>query len=177
MWAARSSDCSCPFRVPGRLVLPSMDSELIEMEVLGVARITKRTLVGVLAIILTFAIVQTIASERVEVVELTTTDEGGKESTTRLWIVDHDGVEYLRAGADNAGWLLRLEERAEIRVRRGERVFEYEAVPRPGKRRLVNDLMLEKYTWGDSFFATFFGGRDGSVPVELHPISGRVETD
>ena len=67
------------------------------------ARITKRTLVGVLAIILTFAIVQTIASERVEVVELTTTDEGGKDSTTRLWIVDHDGVEYLRAGADNAG--------------------------------------------------------------------------
>jgi hypothetical protein len=154
-----------------------MDSELTGMGVLGVAKITKRILMGVAAIILTFAIVQTIASERVEVVELTTTDEGGQASTTRLWIVDLDGVEYLRAGADNTGWLLRLEESAEIRVRRGERVFEYEAVPRPGKRQLVNDLMLEKYTWGDSFFATFFGSRDGSVPVELRPIAGRVETD
>ena len=132
--------------------------------------IVKRTFVGVLAMILAFAIVQTIASERVEVVELTTTDEGGRESTTRLWIVDHDGVEYLRAGADNAGWFARLEERPEIRVRRGERVSEYEAVPRPEKRQIVNDLMLEKYTWGDSFFATVFGGRDVSVPVELHPI-------
>jgi len=154
-----------------------MDGELTEMEVLGVATIAKRTLVGVLTIILAFAIVQTIASERVEVVELTTTDEGGKESTTRLWIVDHDGVQYLRAGADNAGWFARLEDSPEIRVKRGERVFDYEAVPRPEKRQLVNDLMLEKYTWGDSFFATFFGSRDGSVPVELHPIVDRVETD
>ncbi len=154
-----------------------MDSEVTGMEVLGVTTIARRTFVGVLTIVLAFAIVQTVASERVEVVELTTRDEGGKESTTRLWIVDHDGVEYLRAGADSAGWFARLEERPEIRVRRGERVFDYEAVPRPEKRQLVNDLMLEKYTWGDSFFATVFGSRDSSVPVELHPIGDRVETD
>ena len=142
-----------------------------------VKTITIRVVLGVLAAIVVFGIVQTLAAERVEVVELMTTDESGNESITRLWVVDHEGVEYLRAGAENAQWFTRLEATPEIRLRRGERVIKYRAVPIPEKRQIVNDLMLEKYTWGDSFFATIFGSRDGSVPVELHPIADRVETD
>ena len=41
---------------------------------------------------------------------------------------------------------------------------------RINKREIINQLMKVKYTWGDTFFATVFGGRDGSIPVELHPV-------
>jgi len=31
--------------------------------------------------------------------------------------------------------------------------------------------MQEKYTWGDTFFATLLGSRNGSIPLELHPVN------
>ena len=42
-----------------------------------------------------------------EIVELHTLDDTGKSHTTRLWIVDHEGIPYLRAGMASSGWLLR----------------------------------------------------------------------
>ena len=50
---------------------------------------------------------QIVASERVEVVEVKTLDHKGEVATTRLWIIDHEGKQYLRAGADS-GWYLRM---------------------------------------------------------------------
>ena len=63
--------------------------------------------IGVLFVIilLPVAVIQ-VASERIEVVELHTIDEAGKPVTTRLWVVDDDGFQYLRVGADGAGWFL-----------------------------------------------------------------------
>ena len=49
-----------------------------------------------------------------------------------------------------------------------EFVLPYRAVPAPDKKEIVNRLMHEKYDWGDSFFATFYGSREGAIPVELH---------
>lgn len=42
-----------------------------------------------------FMIVQTLASERVEVVALHTLDAKGETITTRIWVADHDGYQYL----------------------------------------------------------------------------------
>ncbi len=55
---------------------------------------------------------QIVASERVEVVEVKTLDHKGEVATTRLWIIDHEGKQYLRAGADS-GWYLRMKSQSQ----------------------------------------------------------------
>ncbi len=116
-----------------------------------------------------FAIVQTLAAERIEVVELHTVDESGEPVITRLWVMDHEGYQYLRVGADGSGWFSRIQANGEIRVTRGETTKTYRTQTRPDKSEIINELMQEKYTWGDTFFATIFG-RDGSIPIELHEV-------
>lgn len=126
---------------------------------------------SILGLTLAFVIAQTLASERVEVVEVFTMDDGGEELVTRLWVVDHEGYQYLRVGADGSGWFSRLQKKPDIRVGRGDQVLPYRAVPNPEKSEIVNRLMRDKYTWGDAFFATLFGGREGSIPIELHQVT------
>ncbi len=126
---------------------------------------------SILGLTLAFVIAQTLASERVEVVEVFTMDDGGEELVTRLWVVDHEGYQYLRVGADGSGWFSRLQKKPDIRVGRDDKVLPYRAVPNPEKSEIVNRLMRDKYTWGDAFFATLFGGREGSIPIELHQVT------
>jgi hypothetical protein len=126
---------------------------------------------GLLALIVAFAVVQTLASERVEVVEVVTVDEEGEAVVTRLWIVDHEGRGYLRVGGGSTGWFRRLSANPSIEVERAGLAASYRAVPEVEKREVINRLMQEKYTWGDTFFATVFGSRDGSIPIALHPVS------
>ena len=120
-----------------------------------------------------FGIVQTAASERVEVVELHTLDGSGEMETTRLWVMDHDGYQYLRVGGDGSGWYSRIRANDTVQVTRNDETKTYTTVDRPDKSELINKLMSEKYTWGDDFFATMFGGREGSIPVELHEVMGQ----
>ena len=125
------------------------------------------TLVG---ISLLFMIVQTLASERVEVVQLHTLDDTGEVVTTRLWVMDHEGYQYLRVGADGSGWYSRIQAHDKIELTRDDSTKTYTTKNRPDKSQLINELMQEKYTWGDTFFATLFGSRDGSIPIELHEV-------
>ena len=106
-----------------------------------------------------------------EVVELFTIDDEGEEVVTRLWVVDHGGYPYLRVAADGSGWFSRLQKKPDVRLERGDEVLPYRAVPNPAKSEIVNRLMQEKYTWGDRFFATLFGSRDGSIPIELQLVT------
>jgi len=125
------------------------------------------TLLGIAAL---FGIVQTLASERIEVVELHTLDQAGETVTTRLWVMDHDGFQYLRVGGDGSGWFSRIQANDTIKVTRDGDTKTYTSKTRPDKSDLINKLMSEKYTWGDDFFATMFGGREGSIPIELHEV-------
>ena len=126
---------------------------------------------GLLGIAVLFMLVQTLASERVEVVELHTVDEVGAPVTTRLWVMDHEGYQYLRVGADVSGWFTRLQANKTVKLTRGDTTATYETLLRPDKSALINRLIQEKYTWGDNFFAAVFGGREGSIPIELQPLS------
>ncbi len=121
-------------------------------------------------LILLLLLVQTLASERVEVVELYTLDEFGEAQTTRLWVMDDEGYQYLRVGADGSGWFTRIQENGQIEVQRNGSTASYTVLQRPDKSDRINDLMQEKYTWGDTFFATMLGSREGSIPLELHPV-------
>lgn len=115
--------------------------------------------------------IQTLASERVEVVELYTVDESGEEVITRLWIVDDADYQYLRVGADGSGWFTRSQSNGEIQLGRNGETRRYNTVLRQDKSDRINELMQQKYTWGESFFAIVMGGRDGSIPVELHHVN------
>lgn len=125
---------------------------------------------SILALLVLLFILQIVASERVEVVELHTHDEAGEQMTTRLWIVDHEGLQYLRAGGD-PGWYLRAMANETVSLTRGESTTSFKAVPNPGLRAEINDAMQEKYTWGDTLISALVGGREDAIPVELVPVN------
>ncbi len=105
-----------------------------------------------------------------EVVTLETKDAEGKPQQTRLWVVDHEGRAWLRSGAPESGWFLRLEADANVSVTRNGTTAAYRAEPvrDPAVRDRIHALMAEKYTFAERFIAAT---RDGthSVPVRLIP--------
>tara|TARA_B100001029_G_scaffold62753_1_gene50827 strand:- start:451 stop:864 length:414 start_codon:yes stop_codon:yes gene_type:complete len=112
-------------------------------------------------------LVQLFASERIEVVELHTSIETSEEITTRLWVVDDDGYQYLRVGSEGSDWFNRLQATETIDVTRNGRRYGYSWSLRPDKSTEINSLMQHKYGWGDSFIGFLTGGRVGSIPIEL----------
>ena len=122
------------------------------------------------AAVVVFGIVERLASERIEVVELHTYDESGQEITTRLWIVDYNGHPYLRTSDDQSGWFTRLNAQQNIKLTRTDNTQTYETTQAPELRDKINTLMHDKYTWGDSFIGAVFG-RDNAIPVKLAMVA------
>ena len=121
---------------------------------------------GLVGLLSTLGIAQWVASESGEVVILTTRDEAGAGHETRLWVVDHGGAPWLRAGADVQGWYVRLATEPQVEVERsGTKTF-YTALPEPALRERINGLMLVKYGWADQFIGILFG-RDDAIPIRL----------
>lgn len=124
-----------------------------------------------LAIIAVVLASERLAAERVEVIEVHGTDPDGTVVTTRLWVVDHEGSMYVRVGADGSGWYSRMQANPNVEVTRGDQTKAYTAIPDPSKSEVVNQLMQEKYTWGDTYIGNLVGGREGSIPILLDPVS------
>jgi hypothetical protein len=110
------------------------------------------------------------ASERVEVVVLHTHDAAGAAQDTRLWVVDHEGSPWLRAGSVESGWYKRVAADPLIGVTRGGTDVRYRAVPTPDQRAVINELMRAKYGWGDQFIGLMIGGRETAIPMRLEPL-------
>lgn len=125
---------------------------------------------GLVILVLVVVGLERLAAERVEVIEVHAKDTDGSMVTTRLWVVDHEGGMYVRVGADGSGWYSRMQANPEIEMTRGEKTAIYRAIPDPTKSDTINDLMQEKYTWGDTFIGSLVGGREGSIPILLQPI-------
>jgi hypothetical protein len=124
-----------------------------------------------LLIVVAFIAAERLASERIEVVELEAMDESGELVTTRLWIADHDGKQYLRVGADGSGWFSRIQANPAVKVTRGGKTMSVTAIPDPSKSEIINQIMQEKYSWGDTLIGKMVGERTGSIPIELRPAS------
>jgi len=101
-----------------------------------------------------------------EVVTLTTADERGVEYQTSLWVVDHRGQAWLRAGSTDAGWYQRLREDPQVRLERNGEVEKYEAVPVPDQTQRINELMAAKYGWADRIVG-LVGDEKASMAVRL----------
>ena len=108
------------------------------------------------------------------VVTLNVLDREGHSHPTQLWIVEIDGVSYLRAGAPDTRWLARLRERPEVTLdgsRLGDDPTSYCATPiddDPVARALVGEAMGAKYGWADSFWG-WISDRTRSIPIRLGP--------
>ncbi len=124
-------------------------------------------LLGIAAL---FGVLQYVASERVEVVELHTINTEGDEVTTRLWIVDDEGFQYLRVGSTGSGWYTRIQENGEFALTRNGERNRYRAEVNMSKSDRINELMQEKYTWGNTLISILVGGRETSQPIELHRL-------
>ncbi|GAB5500866.1 MAG: hypothetical protein PsegKO_31770 [Pseudohongiellaceae bacterium] len=133
-------------------------------------RIAVALVVMLILLMVGIYILQRLASERVEVVELHTVDAAGEPVTTRLWVVDDGGYQYLRVGGDGSGWFSRLQAMPSVELSRDGQRARYEPVLRPDKSARINELMQAKYSWGDSVIAALVGSRDGSIPIELQPL-------
>jgi hypothetical protein len=130
-------------------------------------RWTLRILGALLAVVLLLFGSQMLASESGEVVVLRTQDVGGVHET-RLWVVEHEGRPWLRAGNADTGWLVRLQAQPEVEVVRGDETLAVRAVPVAEARDRINELMNEKYGLADAYICSFFP-RETKIPVRLDP--------
>jgi hypothetical protein len=131
-----------------------------------------RIVLRVLALLVALGIVviglEMIAAESGEVVVLQTNDEAGKPKETRLWVVDEDGKQWLRAGNPQSSWLLDIQRDPIVQLERdGQRAI-YTAVPEAAARERLNPLFAEKYGWADAYIGALFG-RDDATPIRLDP--------
>jgi hypothetical protein len=115
--------------------------------------------------------VMTLLSESGEVVVLRTLDASGEPFETRLWIVDHDGAEWLRAGQAESGWFQRLSTNPDVVLERGGRERSFRAVPVPddATRNRITALMNEKYGLPDALIGSTLRDNAATVPVRLDP--------
>lgn len=133
-------------------------------------KVLKWIFVGLLILGAAFAGLERLAAERIEVVELIAANEVGEKRITRLWVVDDEGMAYLRVGADGSGWYDRILMNDSVEVVREGVTAEYRVQARPEKSARINELMQQKYTWGDTLIGQMLGGREGSIPLELQPL-------
>ena len=109
-----------------------------------------RVLLVLLVLIVAFVGAISIASETGgEVVVVTTRDDSGREFETSLWIVEHRGSQYLRAGDRGNSWYVRLKARPRIKMERHGTVGFYRAVPEPALNATIDELMARDYGWAD----------------------------
>lgn len=133
-------------------------------------KVLKWIFLGLLVVGVAFAGLERLAAERIEVVELIAANEAGEKRNTRLWVVDDEGLAYLRVGADGSGWYDRILMNDSVTVVRQGVTAQYRVQARPEKSARINELMQQKYTWGDTLIGLMVGGREGSIPLELQPL-------
>lgn len=130
-------------------------------------RLIAKLLGGALALVVAIFLVQGVASETGEVVLLTTLhDTTGETSTTRLWVVDHDGAMWLRGNAES-GWTQRaLAQTAPLQLERNDRHYIFGVASEPAQVARVNALMRKKYGWRDQLIS-LMAPREDSVALRL----------
>jgi predicted GH43/DUF377 family glycosyl hydrolase len=124
---------------------------------------------ALVAVIVVLAGLQMFASEVGEVVVITTLDANGTPHRTRVWVVDHDGAQWIRSGSDRSSWFARLSAQPTLELERANTQGQYRAVVVPEATKVVNDLMAEKYGWADWYVGTLFP-REHAIVMRLEPV-------
>ena len=108
-------------------------------------------------------------SEAGEVVTLRT-GSGSDARTTRLWIVDHGGSEWIRTGHSEKGWFRDVRENAAVELERSGEKGRRTAVPvhEPEVSKAVNAEFVKKYGTAD-WFVALSGDASKRIVVRLDP--------
>lgn len=128
---------------------------------------------GIVAALLSLGVLvfvaQYVAAESGEVVTVTTVDERGAPQATRIWVVDRDGVQWIRTGSPKSRWMARVKASPEVVIERAGQKHRYRAVSVPEERMAVSALMAEKYGWADRLIRVLIPGDDAQV-MRLDPL-------
>jgi hypothetical protein len=118
------------------------------------------------------------ASESGEVVTLTTRDAEGLPYDTRLWVVDHEGAQWLRTGDPDKYWYQRLLDQPIVVLERGGTTRRYVAVPvrEPARAAPVQAAFADKYGTAD-WIVALSGDADDRVLVRLDPAPPDAPSD
>ncbi len=109
-----------------------------------------RIILGLVLLVAVFIGALALASEfGGEVVVISTSDDRGVPFETSLWIVEHRGSQYLRAGSRESAWFQRLKKNPTIQMERRGETFSYRAVPEPTSTQKINELMAQDYGVAD----------------------------
>ena len=129
-----------------------------------------RLLLGVV-LLLTLAAAGTYwAGEQTEVAVLRTSDALGRGHETKMWVVDHQGVPWVRVANPERGWYRRLLERPQVELVRAGKTQPCLAEPHdePEIAAELDAVFREKYGLVDWWYGLLL--RRASVPVKLEPV-------
>ena len=110
-----------------------------------------------------------VAGEQVEVAVLRTVDADGAPHETKLWVVDHDGVPWVRVANPQRKWFERLSRhpRAELIRNGAEQPVEARPQDSPEARAALDRRFREKYGAVDWWYGLLL--RRNAIPVRLDP--------
>lgn len=111
-----------------------------------------------------------LASESGEVVTLTTFAADGTPHATRLWVVDHDGLPWVRTGHPGKGWFVRTRANARVELERAGEASARKAVAvsDAGVAAAVNEKFATQYGAAD-WIVALSGDAADRVVVRLDP--------
>jgi hypothetical protein len=135
----------------------------------------RRSLLGLVAVLALLAGGLLALSEcSGEVVVLHTRDVGGRDHTTRRWVIEREGRLWLRAGSrptkDPSSWFARLRANPSVELERSGERRVYHAVVVPEENARLDELMAETYGLADWLIVSL-RSEGPSTPVRLDPVA------
>lgn len=129
---------------------------------------TRIILGTVLGIAVLFTAVTLLALEGREVVVLRTFDARGQARETRTWVADEDGYTWIEAANSERPFLLQLQAKPEVELRRGGRLqhCRASAISNPDGHQRIRRLLTAKYGWADGWVG-LLTDTSGSLAVRL----------
>lgn len=129
-----------------------------------------RVLLALVAAVALVGVGTYVAGEQVEVVQLRTLDADGKPHVTKLWVVDHDGVPWVRVANPKRHWFERLTREPRIEFVRNGTTSVVDAVPHdtPEASAALDRRFREKYGIVDWWYGVLL--RRHPIPIRLDPV-------
>jgi hypothetical protein len=103
-----------------------------------------------------------------ELGEVVVVDTG--QSEMRLWVVDHDGSQWLRRGGGVTGWATELGDEVRMTREGATKLYRPVIVQDEVARIRINELTLEKYGLSERYLWIIGFDTETSVPIRLDPL-------
>lgn len=123
-----------------------------------------------------FALVTAMALEGNEVVQLRTLGPDGSARTTRVWIADADGAEWVEAAAPDRPFLADIARDPQVELVRGDDVQPRRATVVGGAEghEKIRALLRDRYGWADRWVG-MLTDTSQSLAVRLDPAPAADE--